>query len=232
MNNKQERPICHRAEDLVSYLYGEASAIEQSDFAQHLEKCDSCRAEFGSFKQLHESIVLWRNEALNDVSYAPTPAFAVNTATTELPLRERRRSARLALREFFAISPFWLRAAMAFATLALVVLGTLALSRLLTPVPQPKNDQAKAAADFQNAVNAEVEKRMKAGQNNQADIAPKTPPAVAVVTPRPQATHRQLARGPRPQLTRQEREQLAADLRLVPGREDELPFVFSDEPDQ
>jgi len=34
-------------------------------------------------------------------------------------------------------------------------------------------------------------------------------------------------------LTRADREQLSADLRLIPGRdEEELPFVFPDEPNQ
>ena len=40
-------------------------------------------------------------------------------------------------------------------------------------------------------------------------------------------THSRRVRG----LTRAEREQLAADLRLIPGREEtDLPFVFSEEP--
>jgi hypothetical protein len=38
---------------------------------------------------------------------------------------------------------------------------------------------------------------------------------------------------PRPRgLSRQEREQLAADLRLIPRNDDELPFILSDEPNQ
>ena len=38
---------------------------------------------------------------------------------------------------------------------------------------------------------------------------------------------------PRPRgLSRREREQLAADLRLIPRDEDELPFGLSDEPNQ
>jgi len=38
---------------------------------------------------------------------------------------------------------------------------------------------------------------------------------------------------PRPRgFSRQEREQLAADLRLIPRDDDELPFVLSDEPKQ
>ena len=59
-----ERPVCHRAEDLVTYLYGEANTADAQDFAAHLQQCDACRAEFAVFNQVHDSIVLWRNEAL------------------------------------------------------------------------------------------------------------------------------------------------------------------------
>jgi hypothetical protein len=53
------------------------------------------------------------------------------------------------------------------------------------------------------------------------------PPASAVVTSRRSNRPRVKA------LSQQEREQLAADLRLVPGLDDEeLPFMISDQPDQ
>jgi len=64
MRTMNERSVCHRSEDLVTYLYNEASAAEAQDFAGHLETCEACRAEFGVFSQVHESILLWRNEAL------------------------------------------------------------------------------------------------------------------------------------------------------------------------
>ena len=64
MPNINERPVCHRAEDLVTYLYGEASELDAKDFAIHLQQCEACRSEFGVFQQVHDSIGLWRNEAL------------------------------------------------------------------------------------------------------------------------------------------------------------------------
>src|SRR5260370_42287678 len=64
MKEVNERPVCHRAEDLVTYLYDEANEAEARDFANHAEACDACRAELAVFKQVHESISLWRNEAL------------------------------------------------------------------------------------------------------------------------------------------------------------------------
>ena len=64
MQNINERPVCHRAEDLVTYLYDEATAEEARDFSAHMHQCDACRAEFTVFHQVHDSIVTWRNEAI------------------------------------------------------------------------------------------------------------------------------------------------------------------------
>ena len=46
MQDLNQRPVCHRAEDLVTYLYGEADEPEASDFRAHLQQCDACRNEF------------------------------------------------------------------------------------------------------------------------------------------------------------------------------------------
>src|SRR6266571_2734640 len=80
MKEINERPICHRAEDLVTYLYNEANEAEARDFANHAEACDACRAELAVFTQVHESILLWRNEALGS---AFTTAVLPAAATTE-----------------------------------------------------------------------------------------------------------------------------------------------------
>ncbi len=56
MRTMNERPVCHRSEDLVTYLYNEASAAEAQDFANHVEKCEACRAEFAVFSEVRESI--------------------------------------------------------------------------------------------------------------------------------------------------------------------------------
>ena len=116
MQNVNERPVCHRAEDLVTYLYGEANAEEAHDFSSHMRQCDACRAEFAVFNQVHDSIVTWRNEALGQIA----------TETAFVPERivqhERKLSALAALREFFSVSPLWLRGATAFAGLLLVAL--------------------------------------------------------------------------------------------------------------
>src|SRR5258708_17322480 len=130
MPNINERPVCHRAEDLVTYLYGEASEVEAKDFTEHLQQCDACRSEFGVFQQVHDSILLWRNEALG-VAFSPAAVSIESTVdSTQFVQHERKLTALAALREFFSVSPLWLRTATAFATLLLCALAVLGMSRL------------------------------------------------------------------------------------------------------
>src|SRR6267143_1361699 len=129
MPNINERPVCHRAEDLVTYLYGEANEVEARDFTEHLQQCDTCGSEFGVFRQVHDSILLWRNEALGS-SFSPAAVSIESTVdSTQFVQHERKLTALAALREFFSVSPLWLRAATGFAALLLCVLGALAISR-------------------------------------------------------------------------------------------------------
>src|SRR6267154_4050462 len=105
MRTMNERPVCHRSEDLVTYLYNEASAAEAQDFAGHVETCEACRAEFAVFSQVHESILLWRNDALGSAfspaaQAAPVPDKAP-ADSRQLVRPERRLPALAALREFF-----------------------------------------------------------------------------------------------------------------------------------
>lgn len=237
MPNINERPVCHRAEDLVTYLYGEASEVDARDFAGHLQQCDACRSEFGVFQQVHDSILVWRNEALgSSLSPAAVPVESpVEAAVFIQP--ERKLTALAALREFFTVSPLWLRGAIGFAALLLCVFGVLTVSRSLSRPVQVANkvEESKYSKEqFDQAVKNQVDQRL--AQLN----VPETAPKIEVPTPDKAkdnetriAVNRvqmktQRARG----LSRQEREQLAADLRLIPRDEDELPFGISDEPDQ
>src|SRR5689334_939611 len=130
MHEVKQRPACHRAEDLVTYLYGEAGEVDALDFGKHLEQCDACRSEFAVFNQVHDSILTWRNEALG-AGFDPR-AVAIDSAveSSQFVRHERKLSALAALREFFTVSPLWLRGATAFATLLLFVLGIAMVARL------------------------------------------------------------------------------------------------------
>jgi hypothetical protein len=107
--NLETSVVCHRAADLVTYLYGEASPREASDFELHMEHCGSCRNELKAFTHVRKDVVQWRDQSL--------PFFDSTHQSTPLPANERARrsSALMALREFFILSPIWMRAATATA---------------------------------------------------------------------------------------------------------------------
>src|SRR5260370_17807111 len=133
MRNMNERPVCHRAEDLVTYLYGEASAGDAQDFAAHMKQCDACRAEFSIFNQVHESILLWRSEALG-AAFSPVPQTAASQTTMAsgpaVVHHARRLSGVAAFREVFSVSPLWLRVAAACPTFFQGVVRVVTTARL------------------------------------------------------------------------------------------------------
>jgi hypothetical protein len=239
MPNINERSVCHRAEDLVTYLYAEASEVDAKDFTEHLQQCDACRSEFGVFQQVHDSILLWRNEALGSAFRPAAVSAESKVDPTPYMQHERKLTALAALREFFSVSPFWLRAATGFAALLLCVLAGLTISRSWSrPVElankgiEPKYSQQ----EFDQAVQRRLDEIARL--NNQQTL-PKVNDSSTTKKPLDNGSRTQLAvsriqpRTPRPRgLSRQEREQLAADLRLIPRDDEELPFVLSDEPNQ
>ncbi|HZB45493.1 MAG TPA: hypothetical protein VE360_09630 [Pyrinomonadaceae bacterium] len=130
---------CDRAEDLVAYLYGEATPAAGASFARHLHACAVCRDELAAFNGVRELVGAERAAVLGaapalDVDELMAPAVtgtrqddAAHEAASPLP--SRGRSAVAAFREFFALSPLWLRAG-AVACVALVcALSALTLAR-------------------------------------------------------------------------------------------------------
>src|ERR1044071_6248945 len=117
MNNSS---TCERASDLIAFVYNEASESEARDFELHLKECSNCPDEVASFGLVRESITAWKHEALS--GFVPTPPAT-------------RKSALAALRQFFDLSPLWLRGAIAFAIVGFCVLAALAIVRLQTPQP-------------------------------------------------------------------------------------------------
>jgi len=242
-----ERPICHRSEDLVTYLYNEASAAEAQDFASHIETCEACRAEFAVFSQVHESILLWRNEALGS-AFSPVPQAApvlaeATTDSRQFVRHERKLPALAALREFFSVSPLWLRGATAVAALLLCMLAVLAVSGVWNkraPVVSNSAEQKMyTETQLKNEVAKQVDKQVSDFKKSQTQTrANASADGGEKASPRQATSQSELASfrvKPRSQrgLTRAERVQFAADLRLTPGRdEEELPFVFPDEPNQ
>jgi hypothetical protein len=118
---------CERAAELVAYFYGEASRVERESFDAHLARCGACRDELAAFAEVREAVGHWRTEILNNAAALSFPAAIAPEARHETaPVAAPERSALAALREFFALSPVWLRAGMAAAAVVVCALVALA----------------------------------------------------------------------------------------------------------
>ena len=113
ITGNDSQPVCVRAEDMVAYLYDEADTTAAQSFEAHAQDCASCRTELAQFRQVRVSIGEWRQQALGSLA---TTALATNAPANLEPVRvvpERKPSALAAIREFFSLSPMWMRAATA-----------------------------------------------------------------------------------------------------------------------
>ena len=129
-----------------------------------------------------------------------------------------------------------------FAALLLCVLGVLAISRSWNkraPVANNSDQNKYTETQFKNEVAKQVEKQVSDFKKSQTQSPVNVVVNSGQKASAPQTSfHRELVSNQVPsrsqrRLTRAEREQLAADLRLMPGRDDEeLPFVLPDEPNQ
>ncbi|HEV7904620.1 MAG TPA: zf-HC2 domain-containing protein [Pyrinomonadaceae bacterium] len=131
MNETKNINSCERAGELVAYFYKEATPDERASFDAHLSRCAACRDELGAFAGVREAVGHWRAEIL---SAAPASlANAAAQATTPVrneraaPVSSRASSALAALREFFTLSPVWMRAGTVAAALVVCALAALAV---------------------------------------------------------------------------------------------------------
>lgn len=203
MNYRTDSPDCERSSDLMTFLYNEMDASETREFESHLQQCSNCRDEAASFGHVRQSIVAWRDEVLN--GFVPATTTPV------------RRSALAAFRQFFDLSPLWLKGAAAFAVLTFCVLVVLAFVNFKRPdTVATMNGGGYTRQDLDRLV-----KEALAKQQSPVESAPKlaitVPASPQTSSTKPRSTNR------RP-LSRAEREQLAADLRLLPT-DDELDLL-------
>ena len=128
---------CARADELVSYFYNEATTDERRNFEQHLKSCAACRDELAAFGEVHGAVRDWRAEIMQAAPHlaldAILPQHARNGRPATAPVAavtpaiEPRRTAWAALREFFTLTPAWLRVGMVAASLIICALATLAV---------------------------------------------------------------------------------------------------------
>jgi len=209
MNERQNSPTCERASDLIAFLYGEADEHETRDFQLHLQQCSSCREEVALLGDVRESITAWRDEAL--------AGFVASPVTTT----PQKKSALTAFRQFFDLSPLWLKGATAFAAVAFCVLVGLVVFRSNNANVNVNSGALYTAQDVDRMV-----KEALAQQPGQKPPAGTQPEIVVAMKPsKPKVKSSRVTSRP---LSKSEREQLAAELRLLSSDDDETLHLVGD----
>jgi hypothetical protein len=216
---------CGRENDLISFLYGELNEVEAIAFRRHLQDCATCNAELADFGEVRESVVAWRNESLGSVGF---PAQATPSSRTEAV--RTTPSAIAALREFFNLSPLWMKGAVAFVAILFCVFAGLALARLReAPAPAiavTPGATTSSPEQLKALIDKRVQEELDRIKNSEATAStPLTANAQKNPVKRTANRNTQVAlsassqRARRP-LSKTEREQLANDLRLVSAKND------------
>lgn len=220
-----DAPGCGREDDLVAFLYGELSDLEIESFNSHVHACHSCQVQTRELESIRESVKAWRNESLGRVS--------VTVPETSNLITQSRGSALAALRAFFDLSPLWMKGALGFTAILFCALTVLTVAQLRnTPAPVTvKNTTSQSYS--QEELNALVEQRVQDELVRRKINEQPSPASQASVMekervdqPRlgsPLKQANQIAASARNEkarrpLSKAEREQLAADLRLVSAR--------------
>ena len=218
-------PNCGREIDLISFLYGELNESETRAFERHLHECATCETEFASFGGVRELVVGWRNKSLGSVGLTSPVTNSSPTRAVEV-----RPSAMAALREFFNLSPLWMKGAVAFAAILLCVFGGLALARLgdkpPTGLAATPPASTRSPQEIQALVDQRVQeelRRIKSQEQSQALLTENHSPqknSVKRIARESGAVALAPSNVARRPLSKTEREQLAADLGLVSARND------------
>jgi hypothetical protein len=215
MNEMGDSPVCERADELIAVLYGEASHGERRDFELHTQQCGSCRAEFADFAGVRESIRGWRDVAL--------AGFVSSEVAAAVPVR---KSAMAALRQFFDLSPLWMKGAVGFAAVVFCALAVLAVMPLRTTNEIPRITTNNPDANY---TKEDVERAVQLALAKEREQRFEQPePAITEESPAPRTpnirtpnTAKSAPKSRRP-FSRAEREQLAAELRLLSDDERDM----------
>lgn len=220
---------CVRHDDLVAFLYDEMADVEARAFRNHLLECRSCENELAAFANVREEVVAWRNESLGAVgssTYEAAPVLRVPA----------RPSAIAALKEFFNLSPAWMKGATAFASLLFCLLAVLAVARLMETPPttlvKNENDQARSEREIDAIVERRVQEALQKQKTLVASDGGQQPSPIRPFVRRSSSAERPVSDKARRPLTKVEREELAADLRLIATGNDNEPQLLSDQINQ
>lgn len=234
MDRLPDAPTCERGIDLIAFLYGEIDEPAARDFESHLKKCADCKSELGAFKEVRSSVVAWRQESLGGATAATS---AVGSMAVGNVSGLGRPSAIAAIRGFFELSPLWMKGSIAFASTLFCIVSALALAHLFeNPQPVVAGDEKRYTekelqARVTDAVRSELQKRETEARPPLAAVASNSHQGERETrgTNRPRervAPSPNVRRGP---LTKAEREQLAADLRLLIPQDDTDADLLGDD---
>lgn len=219
MSKKPDALKCERENDLIAFLYGEIDERAAADFERHVMNCADCESELGAFKQIRSSVVAWRRETVGAAIATSASASSAVTKASDLG----KPSGMAALRQFFDLSPLWIKGSIAFASVLFCVVSALALAHLFeNPKPvvageEKRYSEKELQAKIQDALKSRVEDRETQKPALLSSVGRDNSEQVKVQASGTRSAGRGTANsgvGRRP-LTKSEREQLAADLRLI-----------------
>lgn len=215
-----DAPNCGRESELVAFLYGELSDVEKKSFESHMRTCHLCQAQTSEFRSIRESVAAWRDESLGCAQTISPAAQGLRN--------QPRISAIAAVRAFLDLSPLWMKGAVGFAAILFCIFTALAVARLRPTPIAVATANANNQGYSQQEMNAMVERRVQEelarhkSTEEPSLVSPSSTVKQRTVRTPSRALSRQndgfasaqngKARRP---LTKAEREQLAADLRLV-----------------
>jgi anti-sigma factor RsiW len=209
---------CNRQDELLSVLYGEASAEDARQFQTHLRQCASCNEQYETFSGVRSSVRELRDQAL------------VGFQSPSVSRKVEQKSARAALRAFFDLSPGWMKFGTAFATAALCVFGFITFMK--TGQRVTKSPLIEASSKVYSE--AELKDAVAKAVNQATTSASRDHMNVSSIPTKESADRIGVNRNPPPSpkgrrpLSRNERQQLAADLRLLSRPEDDGIELLSD----
>lgn len=219
MEERINAPICERGNDLIAFLYRELSEREVQNFKLHLATCSECDRELVAFREIREEVVAWRQESLGASRIQARESSSLVFSRSEKP------SALVAFRQFFELSPLWLKGALAFASVLFCLAAVLMVLSLRVKTESTVARDIKVYSEQE--LKAKVEQEMQARLRELNAVPKVTPPEEVTTAPvtaqngeRKLREARYTPKTRRAPLTRSEREQLAADLRLISPRED------------
>jgi anti-sigma factor RsiW len=226
----QEIQGCAQQDNLLGFIYGELSEVEARAFQKHLAGCTACGAELADLNNVRRSVVTWRNESLAGVGFSTESAPAAKALMPQ-------RSALAALREFFNLSPLWMKGAIGFAAVLFCVMAVIVVSRLqqnsIAPVAAipatPAQTQEQLNALVQQRVQEELERRKQVenskSQPEETIVRNANTEASRPFKKRESLAVNSLNQNARRPLSKIEREQLAMDLGLVSSNDSDLDLL-------